>query len=532
MQGSHLVTLLQEIRKDCADVMYIYTMRQYEDKTIRFVVDADGYLEDGAKLGDVYEETTPLLVEATTSIPTAVVEEEFSVDEWGTFLSAYAPILTSDGKQDGIVGLDISLKTVQSYLSGLWIRMMVILFISSLLLIPAMILLFKDIVKPINVLMGNIQKLSEGDFSFSVNERFAKRHDEIGELFRAYDFFLKSARHMIGLIKKQARLLQEVGEGLALQMKETVKRTDTIVKSILNIKQHILTQSTSITATGEAIHHITEKIEVLDELIEKQATVVQTSVQAIAGVLHGIAEINETLRNNRHDMEKLKESSTTGKTALSHIMGEVKEVSRQSEHLLEVSQVIQDIATETNMLAINAALEAAHTGAAGKGFAVVADKVKRLAQSTGEKAKTVAHMIEKIKNSIDTITHLTEDALEKFLLMEQKVQKVGEQESSMAGIMEEQNLQNEKVLHILRELKEITEEVKAKSREMMQENNAIRQEATTLGGVTQETSLDMETMAKQTVDIFMAIEKANELTEENKERISSVISEVERFKEE
>jgi len=102
----------------------------------------------------------------------------------------------------------------------------------------------------------------------------------------------------------------------------------------------------------------------------------------------------------------------------------------------------------------------------------------------------------------------------------------------MAGIMEEQNLQNEKVLHILRELKEITEEVKAKSREMMQENNAIRQEATTLGGVTQETSFDMETMAKQTVDIFMAIEKANELTEENKERISSVISEVERFKEE
>ena len=120
-------------------------------------------------------------------------------------------------------------------------------------------------------------------------------------------------------------------------------------------------------------------------------------------------------------------------------------MAKDSEGLLEINQVIEEIANQTRLLALNAAIEAAHAGVSGKGFAVVADEVMRLAESSEEKAKIVSSVLAKIKTSIKAINNSTEDIVNKFNNIEKEITTVSEQENKIRLAMEEQIIGNKQL---------------------------------------------------------------------------------------
>ena len=208
--------------------------------------------------------------------------------------------------------------------------------------------------------------------------------------------------------------------------------------------------------------------EQLDGYVQRQSAAVSESSASIEEMIANVNAVTETLSKNAQNFKELEEASEVGRSGLSGVANDIQEIARESESLLEINSVMANIASQTNLLSMNAAIEAAHAGEAGKGFAVVADEIRKLAESASTQSKTISTVLQKIKDSIDTITKSTTSVLNKFKAMDGGIRTVAEQESNILRAMEEQGQGSMEVLEAISEVNKITHQVKDASQEMLE----------------------------------------------------------------
>jgi methyl-accepting chemotaxis protein len=190
---------------------------------------------------------------------------------------------------------------------------------------------------------------------------------------------------------------------------------------------------------------------------------------------------------------------------------------------------MENIASQTNLLSMNAAIEAAHAGEAGKGFAVVADEIRKLAESSGEQSKTISTVLKKIKESIDKITLSTDTVLKKFEAIDSGVRTVSDQEENIRNAMEEQGQGSKQILEAVSRLNEITNQVKEGSEEMLSNSREAIGISKNVESVTQEISSGMNEMSTGADQINIAVNRVNEISGTNKTDIDELIREVDKF---
>ena len=213
--------------------------------------------------------------------------------------------------------------------------------------------------------------------------------------------------------------------------------------------------------------NIQTKAEHLNGYVERQAAAVSQSSAAIEEMIFSVQSVTTTLSKNSANVKQLKEVSETGRTGLNEVAADIQEIARESESLLEINSVMQNIASQTNLLSMNAAIEAAHAGEVGKGFAVVADEIRKLAESSGTQSKTISAVLKKIKGSIDKITRSTGNVLNKFESIDRGVKTVVDQEASILIAMEEQGRGSQQVLQGIAEVNDITQQVEKTSHQLL-----------------------------------------------------------------
>jgi len=244
-----------------------------------------------------------------------------------------------------------------------------------------------------------------------------------------------------------------------------------------------------------------------------------------------IHSVTQTLAENSKNVEKLTEASENGKTGLQTVAQKIQEIAKDSEGLLEINSVMNTIASQTNLLSMNAAIEAAHAGEAGKGFAVVADEIRKLAESSGEQSKTTASMLKKIKASIDSITVSSNDVLSRFEVIDTEVKTVSQHEQNIRGAMEKQETGGRQIMESMDRLKEISVSVTKGSEEMLvsgdhltkQTNEFIDLSNTVVNGMNEVVNSAMH-------DIKTAVNNVEEISAENNRNFEDLKAEVSKFK--
>jgi methyl-accepting chemotaxis protein len=243
-----------------------------------------------------------------------------------------------------------------------------------------------------------------------------------------------------------------------------------------------------------------------------------------------IGSVTDTLVKNSTNVHELMEASEIGRSGLVNVAADIQEIARESEGLLEINSLMKNIASQTNLLSMNAAIEAAHAGEAGKGFAVVADEIRKLAESSGEQSKTIGAVLKKIKASIDQITVSTDSVLNRFEAIDSSIKTVVEQEETILHAMEEQGEGSKQILEGVSNVNEITRQVKSGSQEMLDGSKEVIQESTNLEHVTQEISGSMNEMASGAEQINVAVNRVNDISAKNRENINLLVKEVSKFK--
>ncbi|MDR0555234.1 MAG: methyl-accepting chemotaxis protein [Treponema sp.] len=411
------------------------------------------------------------------------------------------------------------------------LTLFIVIFALITLIVAAVVVFFivQSIVKPIVGVSLTLKDISEGegDLTKTIAET---GKDEVTDLAHYFNLTLEKIRNLVGVIKKQAVTLFDIGTELASNMAQSAAAVNEITANIQSIKGKVINQSASVTETNATMEQITVNIDKLNNHVEQQSSSVARSSSAIEEMLANIQSVTNTLVKNSANVKGLIESSEVGRTGLQDVATDIQEIARESEGLLEINSVMSNIASQTNLLSMNAAIEAAHAGEAGKGFAVVADEIRKLAESSSEQSKTISAVLKKIKESIDKITKSTDNVLNKFEAIDGGVKTVADQEENIRNAMEEQGAGSKQILESISQVNEITQQVKGGSLEMLEGSKEVIHESKNLELVTTEITSGMNEMAVGADQINVAVNRVNELSGQNRDNIDILVREVSRFK--
>jgi methyl-accepting chemotaxis protein len=403
----------------------------------------------------------------------------------------------------------------------------IVLVFTILVVCGIALLLSAQITNPIVKIAAVLQGVSRGDLTEAVN---VTSKDEVGDLARYFNTTLEKVKDMVIAIKDQSISLSDTGTDLASNMTETATAINQITSNIKSIKARALNQSASVTQTNATMEQITGNIDRLSDHVDKQSESVIQSSSAIEEMLANIQSVTQTLVKNTDNVNELMNASEVGRTGLQEVAADIQEIDKESEGLLEINAVIENIANQTNLLSMNAAIEAAHAGEAGKGFAVVADEIRKLSENSGEQSKTISIVLKKIKDSIDKITLSTNNVLKKFEAIDGGVKTVFDQEENIRNAMEKRSAGSKQILEAIGLLTEVTQMVKDGSEAMLEESRQVIQEGRNLEMATQEITCGMNEMAAGAEQINGSVNYVNSISGKNKEDIEALVKEVSKFK--
>ena len=450
------------------------------------------------------------------------------------YITVYQPLFANDSREViGIMFIGIEMSTIEKLIVQNRNANVVSIIIEGVivLLIASVITFFltRGIIKPIIDVTMTLKDISEGDGDLT-HKIIIHTNDEVGDLARYFNLTLEKIKHLVMSIKDEITLLSQIGESLAADMNETAAAVNEITSNIQSMKNRVQNQSTSVSETHTTMEELTNNIHKLDSHVSDQNSHISQASAAIGEMVANIQSVTSTLVNNAANVKILKDASENGRSGLNDVAEDIQEIARESEGLMEINSVMENIASQTNLLSMNAAIEAAHAGEAGKGFAVVAEEIRKLAENSSDQSKTIRTVLNKIKESIDKITVSTNNVLTRFEAIDTSVKTVAEQEELIRSAMEEQGVGSKQILTGVEEVNEITRKVKGDSNKMLEEAREVIAESKSLDNATQEINSGMLEMSMGVEQINLAINDVNEISLKNREGIDSLITEVSRFK--
>ena len=404
--------------------------------------------------------------------------------------------------------------------------------IGCIILLIAVVVIFfvaQTLIKPIQTTVSALKNIAQGEGDLTVRLPI-HGNDEITDLSEYFNETITKIGSSIKTVGNNSNVMQSIGDELSSNMTETASAINEISANIDGVKQQTMNQAASVTETSSTVEEIIRTIEQLNGSIETQSASVTQSSAAVEEMVANIASITNSLEKSDNMVKALAAATSEGKSTLLTSNTVTQKIADESGGLIEASSVIQNIASQTNLLAMNAAIEAAHAGESGKGFAVVADEIRKLAEESSAQGKTITDTLKKLSDDIRGLSDGSKIVEEKFNSIFQLSENVRGMSAELTAAMKEQENGSREVLAAIKNISSVTVEVKNGSEEMLIGGKGVANEMQKLDRLTAVIKDSMNEMAAGVQQINNAVQEVNSLAQKNKNSIEGLAGEVGKFK--
>ena len=355
------------------------------------------------------------------------------------------------------------------------------------------LLIASTIVKPIVSVDTAVNGIASGNADLT-KRLTTKAKDEVGSLVNGFNNFVEKLQNIMAQIQKENAELDKIETSLGISVDNASSSITEILASIESIDGQIQTQSDAVSQTSSAVAEIAENINSLEMMIQNQAGEVSNASSAVEQMIGNIGAVNSSVEKMANSFGKLEYTSKSGIEQQQLVAQKISEVASQSKSLQDANIAIASIANQTNLLAMNAAIEAAHAGEAGKGFAVVADEIRKLSETSTVQSKKIGSELKAIAGTIQNVVEASALSKESFNAVSLLITETDELVRQISAAMEEQQTGSKQILDSLKLMNDSTTEVKNAGQEMKIGNQTILKEVHNLQDTTQVIRSSMKEM--------------------------------------
>lgn len=446
------------------------------------------------------------------------------------YVVCYFPLKAENGKFLTTLWLGKPLVVIDHVSSAIFKPLIAVMIVIVVLFFAVLVsvIIFK-VIKPLKRVDAAVNNLASGDADLAQRIE-VHGNDEFAEISTGINTFIEMLHKIVSELNLAQKELTAIGIDLGTNSQESASATAEIMANIAGVRKQSESQSEAVSNTTTILGRSAENVNNLENLVEAQAAGITESSAAIEQMLGNISSVTSSVRKMADSFKELGITVSDGKTKLANVDGKVNEIAEQSKMLIQANTIIAQIASETNLLAMNAAIEAAHAGKAGEGFSVVANEIRKLAETSSAQSKNINTELKEISSSIKDVVSLSKDSQVAFGQIVTHLDSTDVIIREIDNAMSEQENASRQIFSALSDMRNQSIEVNEMSHQVKDNIVAVTKDMDTVSQISSIILGSMDEMTAGAQQISTATQGVSDLAASTKENIDVMDSKLKLFR--